>query len=82
MKMGKHSLFSWCTLNYHIPPLLLGSVHKNMLGGGVMRNFLLSKKIGGPLLTALNILRDPLLVSLKFETPPTYLSVLISSLSR
>ena len=38
-----------------------------------MRNYLLSKKIGGPLLAGLNIFRDPLLVSVKFETPPTHL---------
>ena len=38
-----------------------------------MRNYLLSKKVGGHLLAALNIFRDPLLVPLKFETPPTYL---------
>ena len=36
--------------------------------GGLMRNYLLLKKIGGPLLAALNNFRDPLL-----ETPPTYL---------
>ena len=46
-----------------------------------MRNYLLSKKFGGPLLAALNIFREPLSVYLKFETPPTYLSVLISSMS-
>ena len=55
----------------------LGSVRKNLLGclgvGGLMRNYLLSEKSGGPLLAALNIFRDPLLVSLKTETPPTYL---------
>ena len=45
------------------------------------RNHLLSKRFGGPLLAALNIFRDPLLVSLRFETPPTYFSGLISSLS-
>ena len=48
-----------------------------------MRNYLLSETFGEPLLAALNIFRDPLSVSLKFEfeTPPTNLSVLISSLS-
>ena len=48
-----------------------------------MRNYLLSETVGEPLLAALNIFRDPLSVSLKFEfeTPPTNLSVLISSLS-
>ena len=48
-----------------------------------MRNYLLSETFGEPLLAALNIFRDPLLVSLKFEyeTPTTNLSLLISSLS-
>ena len=48
-----------------------------------MRNYLLSETVGEPLLAALNIFRDPLSLSLKFEfeTPPTNLSVLISSLS-
>ena len=32
-----------------------------------------SRTFGGPLLAALNIFRDPLLVCLNFETPPTYL---------
>ena len=51
-------------------------------GRGLMRNYLLSETFGEPLLAALNIFRDPLLVSLKFEyeTPTTNLSVLISSL--
>ena len=41
-----------------------------MGGGGVlMRNNLLSKTFRGPLITVLNIFRDPLLVSLKFKTP-------------
>ena len=38
-----------------------------------MRNYVLSIKFGGPLLSALNVFRDPLLLSLKSETPPTYL---------
>ena len=38
-----------------------------------MRNYPLSKKFEWPLLAALNISRDPFLVFLKFETPPTYL---------
>ena len=48
-----------------------------------MRNYLLSETFGEPLLAALNIFSNPLSVSLKseFETPPTNLSVLISSLS-
>ena len=67
---------------YSNRPFYLGSVHKNLLeGGGLMRNYLLSKKFGGPLLAAVNIFREPLSVYLKFETPPTYLSVLISSMS-
>ena len=60
--------------------VLLGSVHKkNLLGMGLVRNYILSKQFGGPLLAALNIFRDPLLVSPKFETPLTYLSVLTLS---
>ena len=49
----------------------------------MMRNYLLSETFGEPLLAALNIFSNPLSVSLKseFETPPTNLSVLISSLS-
>ena len=48
-----------------------------------MRNYLLSETFGEPLLAALNIFSNPLSVTLKFEfeTPPTNLSVLISSLS-
>ena len=42
-------------------------------GGGLMRNYLPSKKLRGPLLAALNNFRVPLLVFLKFETPPSYL---------
>ena len=49
--------------------------HSQKLVGGLMRtnHFLLSKKLGGPLLAALNIFRDPLLVSIKFDTLPNYL---------
>ena len=52
-------------------------------GRGLMKNYLLYETFGEPLLAALNIFSDLLSVSLKFgfETPPTNLSVLISSLS-
>ena len=63
------------------PAILLRERSQKLVGGGgeLIRNYLLSKQFGGPLLAALNICREPLSVYLNFETPPTYLSVLISS---